>query len=170
MNSETIVQNVLESFEGLSPSSRLWIFQAERELSSKEQLFIESYLQQFIPVWTSHNRELKAHSGVFLNHFILVALDEEMSTSASGCSIDSMTNHIKHMSSSLDVDLMNRTNFYFLLKDDLLAIGMQELKNAMADGTITVNTPVINNLVKSLDELSKSWILPLEQSWHRRFT
>ena len=44
----------------LSSDSRLWIFQAERELTQAEEQYISEHTGQFLTKWTAHNNELKS--------------------------------------------------------------------------------------------------------------
>ena len=163
------IKQITDDFNVLGDDSRLWIFQADRELEPHEIDQIQSHLETFLVRWTSHNRQLIARGTVAYNHFIIIALDETKSSSASGCSIDSMTHQIQAMSQHLGVNLLDRSTFYFKKKDGIVGLPMHELSNAVTQKEIESTTPVFNNLIKTKGELNSKWIVPLEESWHKRF-
>lgn len=156
-------------FAHLSDESRLWIFQSERTLKEDAISAIESLLSTFIPNWTSHNRQLMAEGLVAYQHFIIIALDESQSSSASGCSIDAMTHQIQHLSQKLNVNLLDRSTFYFMKNEGIIGIQMGQLGEAVAGNEINLETPVFNSLISKKSELNSKWILPLGESWHKRF-
>ncbi len=157
-------------FESLSDTSRLWIFQSDRKLTSSEVEGIQADLNLFMPQWTSHNRSLKAEAKVLYDHFVVVALDEQVSNSASGCSIDSMTHQIQAIcQANKNLNLLDRTTFYFLMKDGIKGIPMQEVSQAVQDGVVNSDSIVFNNLIKTKAELSTAWKVPIKDSWQKRF-
>ena len=163
------LDNVLEYLGEMSTDARLWIFQSERQLSPQEESAIEEHLGKFLSQWTSHNRALLARGAVAYGHFVIVALDESKSSAASGCSIDAMTHQIQGMSKALGLNLMDRTTFYFLKQGKLKGIHMNQLSEAFSNEVVSYETPVFNNLVKQKSDLQEQWLVPLEQSWHKRF-
>ncbi len=169
MISEDIKHIDLSALDDLSNSARLWIFQAERRLSVEEIGMINDHLTRFLPQWTSHNRSLIARHQIACDLFLIIALDEERSADASGCSIDNMTHQVQALSRHLDVNLMDRTTFYFLLNAEVLGIPMHELSQVAEDKKINHNTLVFNNLIKTKGELSGNWVIPVGESWHSRF-
>jgi hypothetical protein len=70
-----------------SESSRVWIYQADRQLSDTETLEIQKSLNNFVNTWTAHNNQLSAAAEVRYNRFLILIVDEEQA-GASGCSID----------------------------------------------------------------------------------
>jgi hypothetical protein len=51
----------------------------------------------------------------------------------------------------------------------IYTLPLNELKGAYAKGIVNDDTFVFNNLVKSKAEFLKSWVIPLGQSWHKKF-
>ena len=155
--------------EGLSDSSRLWVWQSPKELSEIEIDRIHAVLGDFIPQWASHSRELIAKSVVLYNRFVVVALDQEVSNAASGCSIDSLTQVITQLSKELNVDLLDRTHFCFKLDDEITCIHMNKLADNVSKALINEQSLVFNALVSSKKDLLSKWLIPIGESWHKRF-
>ena len=170
MTTTTTQKAISEKFAGLSDDARLWIFQSERKLEPHEINMISNHLSQFVENWTSHNRELLAQSAVVLDHFVLIALDESRSSSASGCSIDNMTHQIQSLGAHLGLNLMDRTTFYFLKEGEVIeGIVMNDVAEAYRAGKINDSSRVFNSLIKSKSDLDDGWLIPLGESWHKRF-
>ena len=170
MDSNIIIsKNLYDQFEGLSDSSRLWIWQSPKELNPSQVERIRSVMSDFIPQWASHSRELSARSIVYLNRFVVVALDQEVSHAASGCSIDSLTHVITQLSAELNIDLLDRTHFCFAKEEIVTCIHMNDLADRVSDGEIDNNSLVFNPLVASKKDLLTKWLVPVGESWHKRF-
>jgi hypothetical protein len=158
-----------KELEALSDSSRVWIYQAERRLTKDESFWADMTIKQFAKNWTSHNRDLKGFGGVIKNVFLVIVLDQEASSQASGCSIDALVHTIEDMGRELQVDFMDRMLFYFQVEDQIEGIHMQQLADAYAEGRINDDTLVYDNLVSSKSKLLQDWLKPLKDSWHIRF-
>ncbi|MFT4567240.1 MAG: hypothetical protein ACI9FN_002205 [Saprospiraceae bacterium] len=158
-----------DQLEGLSDSSRIWVWQSPQELNQSQVERIQAVMGEFIPQWASHSRELSARSIVYLNRFVLVALDQEVSHAASGCSIDSLTHVITQLSAELNIDLLDRTHFCFKKEDIVSCIHMNVLSDRVSAGEIDNRSLVFNPLIASKKELLSKWLLPIGESWHKRF-
>lgn len=169
MVSNYTLNNIPIEIEMMSNSSRVWIFQAVRDLSPKEIMQTNEYLRLFLTEWTAHSQVLNAHGGVFYNRFISIFLDEENSNSASGCSIDSLTRHVQNIGDQLDVNVLDRENFLFLIDNKIKSINMKDLKIARENKEISDDSLVFNSLVKNKKEFFASWVKPIKDSWHYRF-
>lgn len=169
MVSDLPIIELPKELELLSDSSRVWIYQSNRPLTKDESFWADMAIKQFAKNWTSHNRDLKAFGGMVHNVFLIIVLDQEASSQASGCSIDALVHTIENMGRELQVDFMDRMLFYFQIGDKIEAIHMQQLSDAHAAGQITADTPVFDNLVNSKAGLMQQWLKPLRDSWHFRF-
>ncbi len=160
---------ITTAFSELGDDSRLWIFQADRALTESEQTNVQRWIDDFMPKWTSHNRSLKAKGVVAYDRFVIVALDETVSNAASGCSIDSMTHHMQAIAKQLSINMMDRVTFCFKLNDQVKGIHMNDVAQALEQGDISQDSLVFNNLIKTKKELISDWIIPISQSWQKRF-
>lgn len=155
--------------EDLSDNSRIWIFQSDKEILNSELKDIQAALNNFAKEWTSHNAKLHAKILTLYGYFIVVILDEEASSHASGCSIDSLTRKIQSTGEKFGLNLLHRESFYFLIDEKIRPIAIGALTEARDQGEINRDSLVFNNLIQKKSDLLSKWIVPVRESWHRRF-
>ena len=149
--------------ENLSDESRVWIYQAESELTEKEVSLIQKACKSFVPAWQAHGKNLQADCRILFNRFLCLFVDES-AQGATGCSIDSSVHFIQDLEKQLGKSLMMRTQVIFLDDEGQLnEVDMHDMPSR-----INSETPVFNNLVKTLGEMKTNWIIPAGQSWHSR--
>ena len=151
----------------LDNSSRVWIYQADRDLSYDEIDTVRPAIFDFVNQWSSHGTEVDAYGNIFHKRFIALFTDD--ANHVSGCSIDSSVKFIRHIGNELSIDFFNREQFAFLDNEEVFTVDRLNLSDAYQHGTINDNTFVFNNLVNSKDKFLKSWLIPFKDSWHKRF-
>ena len=149
---------------GFDPLSRVWIYQSNRLFSLSEALEIEELLNKFGAEWRSHGAEVNAYCNLFFGQFIVLMADETQA-GVSGCSTDSSVRFIKDLGQRFNVDLFNRTNLAFYIKDKIQVLPLNQLHYATDNGFINADTLYFNNLVQNKKELETSWIIPIKESW-----
>ncbi|MFT4772707.1 MAG: hypothetical protein ACI9D1_002746, partial [Cryomorphaceae bacterium] len=83
---------------------------------------------------------------------------------ATGCSIDSSVHFIQQLEKALGKSLMQRTQvIYFNESSEIQEVEMNQMS-----GVIIEETLVFNNLLTSLGEMRKGWLVPAKDSWHAR--
>lgn len=132
-------------FEQLPENARLWIYQAERELTVNEVTQAETYLHRFAEEWVAHALPLKTSFKILYNRFIILAADESFND-VSGCSIDSAVRAIKDLGSKLKVDFMGRDQVFFEKGDRIIGISVKELKEKYQAGVWNANSVTFNTL------------------------
>lgn len=170
MVSNYTLQQVPIEMEFMSGDSRVWVFQAERPLTDRQILQANEYLRTFCEEWQSHGTSLKAHGAVFYSRFVVICVDEGDSTAASGCSIDNMTHHIQHLGAQVETNLMERQTFYVQLPNGTIkAYAMHDLSTGHESGDVTADTLVFDTLVKTKQQFFDKFLVPVGESWHKRF-
>jgi len=81
-------------FEQLPENSKVWVYQADRELNSSEESFLLENLKIFIQDWAAHGSQLYGDVAIKDMRFVILAVDESK-TGVSGCSIDTSVRKIK---------------------------------------------------------------------------
>jgi len=161
----------------LDNSSKVWIYQSISLLTDDQVDGIRDDLYTFLENWTSHNARLYTYGNVFHQRFIAVFVDERYA-GASGCSIDKSMHFIEELEQKYGLTLTERTEVAYMEKaeDDegedvskIHIIGLHDLKSSVADGELNANTFVFDNLVKTKGEFLQRWVVPLGESWHKRF-
>jgi hypothetical protein len=158
----------MSALDRLPSQSRVWIYGAERELSTEETTTIRTALQTFVADWVSHRRELNAGADVLHDRFVVIAVDETQAE-ASGCSIDGSVHFLQDLGAKMEIDFFNRMIFSY--RDDAGAIHTiprDEFKIRYKAGQLENDTIVFDPLVKELGELRQIFERPLEDSWHSR--
>lgn len=159
---------MLTNFEQLSDRSRIWIYQADRPLTQREQSDILSALESFLEQWAAHGQALYASGTIAYDHFLIIATDEQFNL-ASGCSIDSSVRFVQEMSARFSVDFFNRMNLAFKEGDTIKLVPMAQIKEKAESGVINENTLFFQNTIQTKAELSTSWIVKSGESWLKRY-
>ena len=149
--------------------SRVWIYQADQPFEDKDIVEINQDIEDFCKQWTSHNRDLKAIGGVMHDWFVVLVVDETASP-ASGCSIDKSVAFIKYLEQKYGRRLLDRQQIAWLDEESRIhTVSVQDIKEAVKNGKLSPETRIFDNLVATRQDYIKRWVVPLKDSWVRRF-
>ena len=151
------------------PDSRVWVYQSSRIFTVSEALQIEEMMTQFIHNWHSHGVPVKGAAHLFFGQFAVLIADET-ATGVSGCSTDSSVRLIKEIEKNFGVNMFDRTNLAFAMKDKsdqyrIQLLPMTQLQYAIDNRFLSPDTLYLNNMVQSKQELENNWIIPIKESW-----
>lgn len=155
-------------FNTLPDSSKVWIYEANREFKTTEVEKIDQLLTEFVSGWKRHGEDLRASYKLLYNQFVVLAVDESFQE-VSGCSIDASVAIIKQLQEALQVDLLNKMQVTFKDGDNINTVSLKDFKEYARQQKINGSTVVFNNLVRSKGELESSWETRASQSWHAKF-
>ena len=150
-----------EDFDSLS---RTWIYQSSRFFTFGEALEIEEMLNDFVESWNSHGAKVKGYANLLFGQFVILMADETQA-GVSGCSTDSSVRLIKSIEGICKVDMFNRQNLAFIIKDKIQLLPLSQLNYAFQNNFITPETLYFNNLIQTKKELINNWIIPIQESW-----
>jgi len=150
--------------EDFHPSSRVWIYQSSRLFLIAEALEIEEMLNEFAANWLTHGDKVTAYANLFFGQFIVLIADESQ-YGVSGCSTDSSVRLIKAIETKFSVDMFNRQNLAFVVKDKVQLLPLSQLKYAFENNFINEDTIYFNNTVQTKEELISNWMIPVKDSW-----
>jgi hypothetical protein len=145
-------------------SSRVWVYQCNRNFTLNETLEIEELLQNFTANWNSHGSPVKGFANLFFGQFIIFMADETP-TGVSGCSTDSSVRVIKNIEEDYQVQLFDRQTLAFAVDERIQLIPLSLLNYEIDNGIITVNTLYFNNTILTKKDLINNWIMPAGESW-----
>lgn len=148
-----------------SENSRVWVYQADRQLSNNEVEEIKVLLNNFTTSWTAHNNQLKATTEVRYNRFLILIVDESHA-GASGCSIDKSVHFMQQIESHFKINLFDRFNLAYREGHEILSAPRNAFEEKLKQGAINTNTIVFNNMVQNLADLNNKWEVPFKDSWH----
>lgn len=144
------------SLSNLSPSSKIWIYKSNRELTPSEQTLIREELDLFIPQWASHGNKLFGGAEVRENWFVILAVDETQAM-ASGCSIDTSVQFMKALGKELNVDFFDRMHVLISKEGMKVQVHFSELGSHP-------DWDLYNPLVATLEEFNGKWLIPISES------
>jgi len=159
---------MLVDFDSLEETSKIWIYQSNREFSKNEIEEISSKLETFISNWKRHGEDLKASYLIKYNQFIVISVDENYAN-ISGCSIDASVNLMKQFEKSFSIDLTNKLNVSFKDNNNVNVVSLANFQKYVKEDKITSNTVVFNNMVLTKKEFEHNWEVTANKSWHNRF-
>ena len=153
------------NYKQLAEDTRVWIYQYDRKLTDAEVTAIKEQGDNFIDNWAAHGEKLEAAFEVLHSQFLIIFANEKQAE-ASGCSIDRSVHFIKNLEQEYSVSLLNRTLIAYKVDDEIVTLPQEEFIELVAQGTLTKDTIVFNNLVTSKQDLETKWEVPLKESWH----
>ena len=156
------------SFNLLPPNAKVWIYQSDSNLSSKDVELIEKEVKLFLNNWSSHNKEIESSYEIRYNRFLIIALNEDIN-SASGCSIDKSVNFIKNLQSILKVNFLNRLDVAYKIGNEINSISLLEFQNMIRENKLSKDSIVYNNIIDTKKLYLNSWETTIENSWHKKF-
>ncbi len=145
-------------------NSRIWIFQSSRLFFVSEALEMEDMLKDFLVGWKSHGDPVRGFANLFFGQFIVLMADERLVT-VGGCSTDSSVHFIQSIEQKFKVDMFNRQQLAFLVKDKIQLLPLSQLDYAVENNFIDANTLYFNNTVLTKKEWMEHWIIPVKDSW-----
>ncbi len=151
----------------LPDSSKVWIYQCKEPVSYEVGEQIRQDLYDFSMQWSSHGVELECYGNLF--HYQFVVLVADPSNLPSGCSVDSSVHLVQELGQKYDRDFMDRMTYAYMENDRVKTISHQDFPSAYKTGQINEETLIFNNLVDNKATFLEEWIVPLKESWHRKF-
>lgn len=146
---------------------RIWIYQADRELSESEEQHVLSRLEEFTSQWRAHGKQLAAAAEVRYGRFVILMVDDSVAP-PTGCSIDKSVHLLKEIEQETGLSLFDRMQVAYRDGETIRVASRDAFAKLLDAGAITADTPVFNNLVASYPELEDNWEVPVKDSWHGR--
>ena len=153
------------NYKELPGDTRLWIYQCDRKLSDSEIEAIKEQGDNFIDNWAAHGEKLEAAFEVLHSQFLIIFANEKQAE-ASGCSIDRSLHFIKNLEQEYSISLLNRMLVAYKVDEEIVTLPQEEFVELVAQGTLSKDTIVFNNLVTTKQDLETKWEVPLRESWH----
>lgn len=148
---------------------RIWIYQADRFLNEAEQEQVTQTLAEFTSQWKAHGKKLAATAEVRYGLFVILMVDDAVEM-PSGCSIDKSVYLLKELEERLQVNFFDRLKVAYRPTPDAAidVVSKEAFEQLIAEGKVTPETIVFNNLVGEYGDLAANWEVPASQSWHAR--
>jgi hypothetical protein len=150
--------------ETFAPGTKIWIYQAERDLTDQELVYTHDYLTAFCKEWTAHNQQLHAGADILYKRFIVLKVDESH-TNASGCSIDKSVKALKELSAGLGINLFDRMQLPYYENDQIKTVDYNHVEEALERSEISASTPFFDLNLSKLEQLKDRFMVPLREHW-----
>ena len=157
----------MKNLNDLPNHSRVWVYQANRQLNSEEKSLIESKSNLFLKSWAAHGADLDAAIEIYYDQFVVLSVDENVA-SATGCSIDKSVHFFQQLGTELNIDFFNRLLVAYKQEDEIKLQPLSKFGDLLSEGEINDNTTVFNNLVVSLGDFRSNWEVSIKDSWHKQ--
>ena len=144
---------------------RIWIYQANRQLTNEEADFLLKKMDKFTEQWAAHGKQLAAQALLKYNQFLILKINEGI-VKATGCSIDKSTDILKIIQQELGLDFFDRMQIAYRDANGIKTVSRTEFESLIESGKIDENTIVFNNMVGNSQELEMKWEVPFKDSWH----
>lgn len=155
-------------FESLPSDARLWVFPADRSLSSSEEEALLEEVDGFLDEWAAHGSPLTAAREWLERQFLLVAVDQR-TVPPSGCSIDALVRRLRELGESRGLTLLEHGSVWYRAEDGIRRVSRLEFAQLAARGQVRLTTPVFDTSITELAKLrGGEWERPAGASWHRR--
>jgi hypothetical protein len=154
-------------FEKMPQDARLWVYQANRDLTGGEVDVVQANLQNATQQWAAHGVPLLASFKILYNRFVIVAVDEGQNA-ASGCSIDASTRWLKELGNHLNIDFFDRSQAY-LDGENIKTFSIFQAKQQVTAGIINAETLVFVNNIQHVSDLATNWQIKASDSYLKKY-
>lgn len=154
-------------FHNLSNQAKIWVYQADRQLTAAE---IDAILQQteaFLGSWSSHGRPLVASAEIRHHHLLILGI-EKADFELSCCTTDSAIQLLNSIQTLLGINFLDRQRLLLQSGNQYVNTSIREVKEKLKKGELSRDTHVFNNTVAQKQDLATSWLIPIQQSWLAR--
>jgi len=155
------------TFDTLTDEAKIWIYQAERKLTSDEQQLVLDMGKEFMDQWGAHAQPLTASIEVIKGYFVVISVDGYLQM-PSGCSIDESVAFIRRLGELLKVNFFDRTKVPLWMNGSVQMVPLMEMKQNIKDGKVHEDTQLFNTLIQKKGGLS-NWVVSLKNSWLARY-
>jgi hypothetical protein len=156
---------MLFPIQQMPPDSKVWIYQANRQLTLEEIGEMEQLVEGFVEQWDAHKQPVKGFGGIFYKRFIVLMADGSVAE-VSGCSIDGSVRLIKELEQAFDINFFDRLKITYKITNQLVGgFALSQVNDLWEKGSINENTIVFNNLVQTKGDFETIWEIPLKDSW-----
>lgn len=155
----------MTTYKDISDTSRVWVYQADRNFTEKEEQEINQQISLFVVEWAAHGAALKAYGRVYHNRFVVLFVDQSQAA-ASGCSIDSSVKLIRALQEKYKVDFFDRMSVTYVDKENQIkSFKIKDVNACLESGAINLETKVFNNLVDTKAKFEAEWMQSLKDTW-----
>ena len=159
---------MIVDFKIIPEDSRLWIYQSNKDFSDSDIKIIENKTTLFVDNWKAHDNDLQASYLIKERRFLVIAVNEKFNP-IGGCSIDYSLQLVNDISTTINLNLLDRLSVNYRLENNIKSISLRDLKNKIKNKSFSPETIIFNTTVKTKKELSSDFELKISSSWLSKF-
>lgn len=148
--------------------ARVWVYKSALPFTSAQRHAMLERGAAFTAAWAAHGSALDACVDVLLDHFLLIAVDEQQAM-ASGCSIDKSVRLVQQFERDLGVKLTDRMVVLYEASGAIAACRVEEMQELINSGRLTAGTLVFDDLVSTVAQLRERFPARLDNTWLARW-
>ncbi len=159
---------MIVDFKILPEDSRVWVYQSDRDFTQVETEIIEDKTSQFLDNWKAHGNDLQASYLIKDKRFLIIAVNEKFNP-IGGCSIDYSLQLVNDISSTINLDLLDRLTVNYRSENVIKSVNLRDLKNKIKSRTFSSETVIFNTTIKTKKDLITDFEIKLRSSWLSKF-
>ena len=148
--------------------ARVWVYKSAQAFAPAQRQAIIEQGHAFTGSWAAHGAPLDACVDVLLDHFVVVAVDEQQAM-ASGCSIDKSVRFVQELEKRVAINLTDRMAVLYEKEEVVRVCRVPEVEGLLKTGELTADTIVFDDLVNTKADLDARFRSPLRETWLARF-
>jgi len=136
-------------FDEMNPESRIWIYTADRTITTEEAEVIIDILEEYLNNWKSPNgMSFPSSAKVLENWFVIIVVDTTSVIDQYRIGpVDGFVFLFKEISKLTDIDFFHKPLLNYLDNyNQVQAISLFEIKQAVTDQIITPDTIIIDHV------------------------
>lgn len=158
----------MNNWDQLAGDARVWLYGANRKLTSNESSEILNILDKFCDEWAAHGAKLNCGFQI-LNHQIIVLGVDEASAAASGCSIDTSVQVFRDIDAQFNLDLFNRLRSYHYDADSIKSLNTATIKEKVVNAELVGTSSFIDMLIDTKAGVQSELIKPMSKTWLAKY-
>ena len=156
----------MTNYQDLNQESKVWIYTAERNFTTREIEIINSKATTFIADWASHGKSIKGLIEIRYNRVIFIFADDQGDTLC-GRATDNSVRFIKELEHEIGLSLIDRMLLAYKDDETIKTTSLGAFRQLINDGSITQTTKVFNCILTKKSDLH-SWEVSAQDSWHKQ--
>ncbi len=142
-------------FPSLPDDARVWIFVANRSLTSEEEKNVLHTLRRFLSSWQTHGHPVTAEADIRDKRFLIVAgyIPGEQ---ISGCGIDTMTGVVEMLGAEMGITWLPGLMIHYRDHEGhVQSVTRGDFRRLLQEGKVGPSTPVFNPALTRLETLRR---------------
>ncbi|HRR09748.1 MAG TPA: hypothetical protein PLO56_13740 [Rhodothermales bacterium] len=156
-------------FSALPPDAQVWVYIANRPLSTEVQQAVLEHLKVFFAAWKSHGRPVRGAARFWADRFLCVGAFIEGGT-ISGCGIDASAHAISALPEVFGFTWESPLKvFYRDSTGAIQSVPRAVFRKMVQEKHVGSETIVFNPGITEVEALeNQSFELPLKDAWHAK--